>query len=95
MQAKSHIGMRAGPLLTDTGYCLPGIGYAKAAIIIIAAAFLMLLMMQFGKADRFERRAEVAFSRAWQLLHEADKENRNVRPLPLSLAKIEVQLNLA
>lgn len=88
--------MRANPVLTNTGYSLADTGsYLKTAIIVVAAAFIMLvLIMQFGKADRLEKGAEVAFSRARQLLHEADKENRNVRPLPLSLAKSETQHNL-
>jgi hypothetical protein len=95
MQAKSHIGIRANALLTDTGYSLAGIGYWKGVIIILAAAFLILLLItQFGKANRLEKGAEVAFSRARQLLHEADKENRNVRPLPLSLAQIEARFKL-
>jgi hypothetical protein len=89
MQAKSYIGMRAGPLLTDPGYFLAGTGSWKAAIMILAAVFLtILLITQLGKAARFEKGAEVAFLRARQLLNEADKENRNVRPLPLSPAMV-------
>jgi len=96
MQAKSHIGLRAGSLELHTGYFLADTGYWKAAITIIAAAFLMLLLItQFGKATRVERGAEVALSRAWQLLHEADRENRNVRPLPLSLARGEIPRHLS
>jgi hypothetical protein len=92
MQARSHIGIRAA-FPTETGYSLAAAGYWKSAIIVIAAAVsIMLLIMQPGKAARVERGVEVAFTRAWQLLHEADKENRNVRPLPLSVAAIEVQL---
>lgn len=89
MQAKSYVGMRAGPLLTDPGCVLASSGYWKAAIMILAAVFLMILFItQFGKAARLEKGAEVALSRARQLLHEADKENRNVRPLPLSPAMV-------
>jgi hypothetical protein len=89
MQAKGDIGMRAGPLLTDPGYFFAGTGYWKAAIMILTAVFLMILLItQLGKAARLEKGAEVAFSRARQLLHEADRENRNVRPLPLSLAMV-------
>jgi hypothetical protein len=89
MQARSNIGIRFGPLLADNGYILIERSYGKAAIMILAAVFLMiLLIMQFGKAARFEEGAEMAFLRARQLLHEADKENRSVRPLPLSLAKV-------
>jgi hypothetical protein len=58
--------------------------------MIIAALFLaVLLITQFGRAVKFGKGVEVAFSRARQLLHDADKENRNVRPLPLSLAKVK------
>jgi hypothetical protein len=90
MQAKSHIKMRVGLLLTDPGYFLARTGYRKAAIMIIAVVFLMILVItQFGKAAKIEKGAEVAFSRARQLLHEADKENRNLRPLPLSVAQVE------
>jgi len=79
--------MRAGPPLADTGCFLAGMNYWKGAIMIVAAFFLtILLITQFGKAAELEKGAEVAFSRARQLLHEADKENRNVHPLPLSLA---------
>jgi len=96
MQAKSHIGLRAGPLELHTGYFLADTGYWKAAIMIIAAAFLMMLLMtQFGRAARLEKGAEVAFSRAWQLLHDAERENRNVRPLPLSLARAELPRQLS
>jgi hypothetical protein len=84
MQAKSYVGVRAGPLLTDTGPFLAVSGYWKAAIMIIV--LMILLITNLGKAGRFETGAEVAFSRARQLLHQADQENRNVRPLPLSLA---------
>lgn len=91
VQAKSHIGMRAGLLVTDTGCFFADTGYWRAALIIIAAVFLiMLLITHLGKAARLGRGAEVAFSRALQLLHEADNANRNVRPLPLSLAKVQV-----
>jgi hypothetical protein len=58
--------------------------------MIIAALFLsILLITQFSRAVKIGKGVEVAFSRARQLLHEADKENRNVRPLPLSLAKVK------
>jgi hypothetical protein len=96
MQAKSHIGLRADTLELHTGYFLADTGYWKTAIMIIAAAFLMILLVtQFGNAARIEKGAEVAFSRAWQLLHDADRENRNVRPLPLSLARVEVPRQLS
>lgn len=88
MHAKSHIGMRAGPLLTNVGYSVAETGYWRVAIMIIAAAFLiMLLAAPSGKGAKLEKGAELAFAQARQLLHEADKENRNVRPVPLSLAK--------
>jgi hypothetical protein len=90
MEAKSQIRVRAGLLQIHPGYLLADTGYWKAAVMIIAAIFLvMLLITQLGKTARFEKGAEVTFSRAWQLLKEANKENRNVRPLPLSLAKAE------
>ena len=86
MQAENHIGLRAGPLLTDTGPFFAVTAYWKAAIMIIASAFLMIVLIGYlGKTARLETGAKVAFSRARQLLHEADKENRNVRPVPLSL----------
>lgn len=89
MQARNHIGMRAGPLLTNISYSVADTGYWRAAAIISAAAFIiMLLAAQLGKGAKLEKGVEVAFSRARQLLHEADKENRGVRPLPLSLAKV-------
>jgi len=89
MQAKNHIGMRAGPLLTNIGFSVAETGYWKAAVVISAAAFMiMMLVTQFGRGAKLEKRVEVAFSRARQLLHEADRENRNVRPSPLSLAKV-------
>ena len=89
MHAKSHIGMRAGPLLTNIGYSVADTGYWRIAIVIIAAAFLItLLAAQSGEGAKLEKGAELAFARARQLLHEADTENRNVRPLPLSLAKL-------
>jgi len=88
--------MRAGPLLTDAGSLLISTNYWKGAIVIIGAIFLTtMLITQFGQAARFEKEAKVAFSRAWQLLHEADKENRNVHPLPLSLAKLDPLHRLA
>jgi len=91
MQPKTNIGTRAGLLLTDNGYFLADTGYGKATIKFLAAVFLMILLItQLGKAAKIERGAEVAFSHARQLLHEADKENRNVRPLPLSLAMVQV-----
>ncbi|MBV8055003.1 MAG: hypothetical protein JOZ29_14455 [Deltaproteobacteria bacterium] len=88
--------MRAGPLLTDAGSLLTGTNYWKGAIVIIGAVFLIIMLItQSGPAARFEKEAKVAFSRAWQLLHEADKENRNVYPLPLSLAKLDPPRRLA
>jgi len=81
--------MRAGPLLTNISYSVANTGYWRAAVIIGAAAFvIMLLGAQLAKGAKLEKGVEVAFSRARQLLHEADKENRGVRPLPLSLAKV-------
>jgi hypothetical protein len=88
MNAKSNIEMRAGPFLTGVGYSLADTGYWRVAVIIIAAAcVIMFLVTQFGRGVRLEKGAETAFSRAQHLLHEADKENRNVRPSPLSLAR--------
>jgi hypothetical protein len=89
MHPKSHIGIRAGPLLTNIGYSVADTGYWSVAIIIIAGAFLiMLLAAESGAGAKLEKGAEFAFARARQLLHEADTENRNVRPLPLSLATV-------
>ncbi|MBV8771170.1 MAG: hypothetical protein JO166_02400 [Deltaproteobacteria bacterium] len=39
-----------------------------------------------GAAIKVEQGAEVAYSKARHLLHDADVENRRIRPLPLSLA---------
>jgi hypothetical protein len=90
MHSKTLATTRASPLSTDSGYFFACIGYRKAAIMIIAVLFLaVLLITQFGGAVKFGKGVEVAFSRARQLLHDADKENRNVRPLPLSLAKVK------
>jgi hypothetical protein len=47
-----------------------------------------LLITEHGKAAKFEKGAEMAFQRAEQLLHEAERENRDVRPLPLSTARV-------
>jgi len=95
MQAKSHT-MRTGLVLTEPGNFLTRAGYWKAAIMIVAAVFLVtLLITQVGKTAGLEKGAELAFSRACQLLHEAEKENRNVRPLPLSLAQTKVLCQLA
>jgi hypothetical protein len=85
MQAQSRADAMAAPLITDTRHFLAGACYWKAAIMTIALVILaILLITEPGKAARFKSGAELAFSRARQLLHEADKENRNVRPLPLS-----------
>jgi hypothetical protein len=86
--------VKAGPL-TGTAYSPAVVGYRKAVTLIIAGALiLVLLIMQLGKAGRIEQRAEIAFARAKQLLHEADKENRNIRPFPLSLATAGNELKL-
>ena len=91
MQAKSHIGLRASDFLTDAGNFLADTGYWRAAIVIVAAAFLLtVLIAQFRNIAGIERGAEAAVARARQLLHEADHENRNVRPLPVSLASADV-----
>ncbi len=91
MLAKSQIGMRATSLQTNIGYSIFETSLWKTALIIVAAACLAIsLMTQFGQATRLERGAEIALSRAWQLLHEADGENRKVRPLPLSVAGLQV-----
>ena len=88
MMLKTDIGARAGPLLYS-GDSIAELRYWKTAITTISAVIIsILLLTQFGRAARIEREVEVAFSHARQLLHEADKENRKVRPLPLSLAKV-------
>jgi hypothetical protein len=89
MQAKSHIWMRAGPLQADKGPFLADAAHWRTALILVTGTFLLtLLIMQFGRAGTIKKGAKVALSHAWQLLHEAEKENRNVRPLPLSLAGV-------
>jgi hypothetical protein len=55
-------------------------------MLLAAAALLIILFTQFGKAARIEAGAQLAVSRACELLHEAETENRRVRPVPLSLA---------
>ena len=87
MQVQNHMEARAGPLLTHNASTFGGMDYWKTTIVIIAALFLgIVLMTHPGKAAQLENGVEIAFSRARQLLHEADKENRDLRPLPLSLA---------
>lgn len=89
--AKGRVEMAPSPILTNAGYSFIDARYWRTAIILIVALFLsILLVTQFGKAAGLEKGAEIAFSRARQLLHEAEKENRNVRPLPLSLAEIRL-----
>ena len=91
VHAMSRIDTRAGRFPTETGHFLVRPGYRKAAIIVITTVFLITMFItQFGRAVRFEKEAEVAFSQARQLLHEADKENRKVRPLPLSLVQDQI-----
>jgi hypothetical protein len=72
-----------------TGYSQASPAHWKPAIIMIAALLIMLLIMQLGQPGRLGRTASLAFSAARQLLHEADQENRSVRPLPLSLANLD------
>jgi hypothetical protein len=55
-------------------------------MLIAVAALLIILFTQVGKAGRIEAGAQLAVSQACELLHEADKANRSIRPVPLSLA---------
>jgi hypothetical protein len=68
----------------------------KGAFITAGAVFMALIMTMLfayyfgGAAATIERDAQVAYSKAQQLLRDAEAENRKVRPLPLSfLAKSE------
>ena len=91
METNSRIAVRATSILTDTGYFLADTGYWKVAIVTIAAAFLvMLLFTHGGSVVSVGKGAVVAFSKARQLLHDADRENRNLRPVPFSLANAEL-----
>ncbi|HJU12308.1 MAG TPA: hypothetical protein VJ728_15600 [Candidatus Binataceae bacterium] len=75
------------PLVAEHCYSVVGTRRWKAAMAVIAAAFVVVLLITHpGKAAQAEHGAELAVSHAWHLLHEAERENRNVRPLPLSLA---------
>jgi hypothetical protein len=95
MPAKGHLEMTANPLVTDAGYSIDAAHWRTAIVLIIALFLGILLVTQLGKAVRLEKGAEIALSRARQLLHDAEKENRNVRPLPLSLAELQLYAKLA
>jgi hypothetical protein len=88
MEAKNHTGTRVSPCTWGTGFSFVAISRKTAILIVTAILLIILLFTQSGKAAKLEKGAEVAFARAEQLLHEADKENRNVRPLPLSLVRV-------
>jgi hypothetical protein len=92
MLTNAHILTRASPLQTHFAYSVANSGWWKTALIVITAAFFaVLLTTQFGRGAKLvEKGAEIALSHARELLREADKENRNVRPLPLSLPKSDV-----
>jgi hypothetical protein len=90
MDAKSHIEMRAVPLLTNAGFSLADTGHWKKVVLLIAAAFAAIMFIaQWRDGGKLEKGVEVALSEAWHLLHQADQENRNIRPLPLSMAVSE------
>ncbi|MBV8772505.1 MAG: hypothetical protein JO166_09275 [Deltaproteobacteria bacterium] len=94
--AKGPIQMAASPVLANPGSSVVDASHWRTAIILIVALLLsILLITQFGKAVGLGNGAEVVFSRARQLLHDAEWENRNVRPLPLSLAEIQLYSKLA
>jgi hypothetical protein len=81
MDTTTRIAYWASSFPADTG------GYRKVAIILLVTGALVLMLLTLvGKAARIEAGAQLAVSRACELLHEADKENRKVRPVPLSLA---------
>jgi hypothetical protein len=91
MLAKVYTAGTASPLLANAGHSIIGAGRWKTTLIAVIAAILAsLLIAQFGQGARLEKGAEIALSRARELLHEADQENRRVRPLPLSLSKSDV-----
>ena len=94
MLAKSQTQIKASPLLDGAGFSIADPGHWKAAVVFIVALFFSLLLVtQLGYVSRLKNGADVAFSRARQLLHEADDANRNVRPLPLSLAESRTRLH--
>jgi len=79
------MAIRAGPFKSRSLFLL---SRKLSALLIVGVFFVALVLTQFGRAQRLEKGAELAFSRARQLLHEADKENRGVRPLPMPLARV-------
>jgi hypothetical protein len=89
MLIQDHMDARAGPFVTYKAHSLMSSNHWKAVTVITAAVLSTALFMHSGKAAQLENGVEVAFSQARQLLHEADKENRDVRPLPLSLGKVQ------
>jgi hypothetical protein len=87
METQTRIAVRASSLLPHNGYLLADSSYRRAAIMLLAAAGLLIFVWtQMGNAGRIKAGAQLAVSRACELLHEADKANRSVRPVPLSLA---------
>jgi hypothetical protein len=89
MQSSIRIMMRASSALADAGYYLADTGFWRIAIIMIAAAFtVVLLFAHAGRVASVGRDAVVAFSKARQLLHDADRENHKL-PVPLSLTNTD------
>ena len=95
MVAKSHIAMRASPFLKDAGSSITENSYWKTAVTAIAVFLAILLVAQLARITPLEKGAEIAFFRARELLHDAEKENRNVRPVPLSQALTQFRGSLA
>jgi hypothetical protein len=94
MLAKTQTQIKASPLLADAGYSIADPGHWKTGVVFIVALFLSLLLItQSGYVSRLKNGADIAFSRARQLLHEADDANRKVRPLPLSLAESRTRVH--
>jgi hypothetical protein len=95
MLAKGHITVTANGLLTNAGYSISDPYWKTGVMVIVVLLIGVLLIAQLGTGAGLEKGAEMALRRATQLMHEADKENRKVRPVPLSQAEIQVQGRLA
>ena len=94
MQVNDHIDARAGPFMTYGGHSITSFNQWKIVMVITAVVLSIALLMHSGRAAELENGVEVAFSQARQLLHEADKENRDIRPLPLSFGKVQASAGL-
>jgi hypothetical protein len=94
MQVNDQIEARAGPFVTFRGHSVASFNHWKIIMVATAILLSIALLMHSGRAAELENGVEVAFSQARQLLHEADKENRDIRPLPLSFGKVQASAGL-